>query len=187
MGADILTSRFESEIMSNKVQHLYILTTGGTIEKIYDEFEGSLQNRDTIVKNKILQKLRLPWTEITVKQILSKDSLYMDDADREFILNSIKAHEKGKEPVVVLHGTDTMDLSAKYCFDKYPEVTVPVIFTGAMKPMGFDDSDAPQNVVEAIFAARILQPGYYVTFHGKLFIVPNLRKNKLRGTFEEIE
>lgn len=173
--------------MSNEVLPLYILATGGTIEKIYDEFEGSLQNRDTIVKNKILQKLRLPYTEITVKQIMSKDSLYMDDADREFIVNSLKAHEKGKNPIVVLHGTDTMDITSKYCQAHYPEISVPVVFTGAMKPLGFDDSDAAQNVIEAIFAARIMKPGYYVTFHGKLFTVPNFRKNKLRGTFEEIE
>lgn len=173
--------------MSNQIMPLYVLATGGTIEKIYDEFEGSLQNRDTVVKNKILQKLRLPWTEITVKQIMSKDSLYMDDKDREFILNSIKTHEAEKFPIVVLHGTDTMDLTSKYCFEHHPEVSVPVVFTGAMKPLGFDDSDAAQNVIEAIFGARILKPGYYVTFHGKLFLVPNVRKNKQKGTFEEIE
>lgn len=173
--------------MSNEIMPLCILATGGTIEKIYDEFEGSLQNRDTIVKNKILQKLRLPYTEITVKQIMSKDSLFMDDKDRAFILNSIEAHEKAKNPLIVLHGTDTMDLTSKYCFEHHPEVSVAVVFTGAMKPLGFDDSDATQNVIEAIFAARILPPGYYVTFHGKLFKVPNFRKNKQRGTFEEIE
>lgn len=172
--------------MANEKIPLYVLATGGTIEKIYDEFEGSLQNRDTIVKNKILQRLRLPWTEITVKQIMSKDSLYMDDKDREFILESLKAHEKGGHPIVVLHGTDTMDLTSRYCFENHPEISVPVVFTGAMKPLGFDDSDAAQNVIEAIFAARILRPGYYVTFHGKLFTVPNFRKNKTLGTFEEI-
>ena len=172
--------------MANEKMPLFVLATGGTIEKIYDEFEGALQNRDTIVKNKILQRLRLPYTEITVKQIMSKDSLYMDDKDRDFILDSIKAHERGGNPIVVLHGTDTMDLTSKHCLDQYPGVTVPVVFTGAMKPLGFDDSDATQNVIEAIFAARILSPGYYVTFHGKLFTVPNFRKNKNLGTFEEI-
>lgn len=172
--------------MSNEIMKLYVLTTGGTIEKIYDEFEGSLQNRDTIVKNKILQKLRLPYTDITVEQIMSKDSLYMNDEDRKHILDSLKLHEAKKYPIVVLHGTDTMDLSSTYCHEHYPNISVPVVFTGAMKPLGFDDSDAAQNVIEAIFAARILSPGYYATFHGKLFRVPNFRKNKIRGTFEEI-
>jgi len=173
--------------MGNQIMPLFILTTGGTIEKIYDEFEGSLQNRDTIVKNKILQKLRLPYTEIQVKQIMSKDSLYMDDKDREFILDSIKTYAKFGNPVVILHGTDTLDLTAKFCFDNYKDIAVPVVFTGAMKPLGFDDSDAAQNVIEAVFAARILDPGFYATFHGKLFKIPNVRKNKTKGTFEEIE
>jgi L-asparaginase len=172
--------------MPNEITPLYVLATGGTIEKVYDEFEGALTNRETIVKNKILQKLRLPYTRITVKQIMSKDSLFMDDEDRSFILTSIKNHEKDHHPIVVLHGTDTMDLTSRFCFEIYPQISVPVVFTGAMKPLGFDDSDAPQNVIEAIFAARILPPGYYATFHGKLFHVPNLRKNKLKGTFEDV-
>jgi L-asparaginase len=173
--------------MSNEILPLFILTTGGTIEKIYDEFEGSLQNKDTIVKNKILQKLRLPYTEIQVKQIMAKDSLYMDDKDRSSILESIKTYSRFGNPLVILHGTDTMDLTSKYCFENFKEIGVPVVFTGAMKPLGFDDSDAAQNVIEAIFAARIMKPGYYVTFHGKLFTVPKFKKNKLRGTFEEID
>jgi L-asparaginase len=173
--------------MPNEILPLFILTTGGTIEKIYDEFEGSLQNKDTIVKNKILQKLRLPYTEIQVEQIMSKDSLVMDDKDRASILESIKSYARFGNPIVVLHGTDTMDLTSKFCFENFKDISVPVVFTGAMKPLGFDDSDAAQNVIEAIFAARILKPGFYVTFHGKLFTVPNVKKNKQRGTFEEIE
>lgn len=173
--------------MSNEIMPLTILTTGGTIEKVYDEFEGALTNRETIVKNKILQKLRLPYTDISVKQIMAKDSLYMDDRDRETILEAIKLQEKLHHPIVVLHGTDTMDVTSRYCHKNYKEITVPVVFTGAMKPLGFDDSDAAQNVIEAIFAARILDPGYYVTFHGRLFTVPNLRKNKEKSTFEDCE
>lgn len=173
--------------MSNEKIYLNILTTGGTIEKIYDEFEGSLQNRETIVKNKILQKLRLPYTHIEVHCLMSKDSLQMDDQDRNEILKAVQNYEKSGNPIVILHGTDTMENTARHCFQLHKEVSVPVVFTGAMKPLGFDDSDAPQNVIEAIFAARIMKPGYYVTFHGRLFPVPNVTKNKSKGTFEEVD
>jgi L-asparaginase len=172
--------------MKNEKMHITILTTGGTIEKTYDEFEGSLQNRETIVK-KILQKLRLPSTDINIHCLMSKDSLVMDVGDRAIICDAIKLHEKNGHPILCLHGTDTLEITASYCFEKHPHVSVPVIFTGAMKPLGFDDSDAPQNVIEAIFAARIMKPGYYVTFHGQLFHVPNVTKNKSLGTFEEKE
>jgi len=171
----------------NNIRPLTILTTGGTIEKIYDESEGTLQNRDTIIKNKILQKLRLPYTEIGVRSLMSKDSLYMDESDRQMICQEIQEEAKKGHPIVVLHGTDTMDITASYCFEHAPTVVVPVVFTGAMKPMGFDDSDATQNVVEAIFAAHLMKPGYWVTFHGRLFEVPHFRKNRQKGTFESIE
>ena len=170
----------------NDVRPLTILTTGGTIEKIYDENEGTLQNRDTIIKNKILQKLRLPYTDIRVKSLMAKDSLYMDEDDRKIICDSIIEHEKLGFPIVILHGTDTMDVTASYCFEHH-KPKVAVVLTGAMKPMGFDDSDATQNVVEAIFAAHMLTPGYWVTFHGRLYAVPGFRKNRQKGTFEAIE
>jgi L-asparaginase len=179
--------KVKGEVMPKNKMFIWILTTGGTIEKIYDEFDGALHNRDTILKTKILQKLRLPNSDIHVKSLMSKDSLFMTDKDREFILNSIKYHEQEGHPIIVIHGTDTLEVTARYCFEHYPNVSVPVIFTGAMKPLGFDDSDAPQNVIEAIFAARILSSGYFATFHGNLFKVPNLTKNRQKGTFEEVE
>lgn len=173
--------------MSNEKTPLTILTTGGTIEKTYDEEEGTLQNRETIIKNKILQKLRLPYREVEVKSVMSKDSLFMDDKDRQMIGEKIHAMVEKGSPVVVLHGTDTMDQTAAYCFKAFPNPSVPVVFTGAMKPLGFDDSDATQNVVEAIFATLIASPGYYISFHGKLFNVPEVRKNKSKGTFEDAD
>lgn len=170
---------------NDKVKVL-VLTTGGTIEKIYDEKDGTLLNHETIIKNRFLEKLRLPYTELDVKSIMAKDSLYMDDSDRELILKSIKKYELLNAPMLVLHGTDTMENSAKYCYEKYPEVLVPVVFTGAMKPLEIEDSDAKQNVVEALFAAKICKPGYYITFHNRLFLVPNVTKNKEKGTFEAV-
>jgi L-asparaginase len=161
-----------------------IITTGGTIEKTYDEFDGSLENRGTSIKNRILSKLRLPYTNIVVHPLMSKDSLYMDDSDRELISNTISEQLQKNCPIVILHGTDTMALTAKYCFLKITNVTVPVVFTGAMIPMGFEDSDAAQNVTEALLAVKILSPGFYISFHNQIFEVPNVQKNKLKGTFE---
>jgi L-asparaginase len=161
-----------------------IITTGGTIEKTYDEFDGSLENRGTSMKNRILSKLRLPYTNISVHPLLSKDSLYMDETDRELICVTIKEELKKNAPIVVLHGTDTMALSAKFCFEKIKNLSVPVVFTGAMIPMGFEDTDATQNVTEALLASKLLKPGFYISFHNQIFEVPHVEKNKSKGTFE---
>lgn len=170
----------------NSPVDVLIITTGGTIEKTYDEFDGSLENRGASIRNKILTKLRLPYTNIHVISIMSKDSLHMDDNDRKIICETIKSELSRQWPIVVLHGTDTMDLSATYCYQNIKELKVPVIFTGAMVPMGFDDSDATQNVTEALLAAKTLPAGFHVSFHNQLFRVPHFKKNKEKRTFEAV-
>lgn len=168
----------------NPTKDIILITTGGTIEKTYDEFDGSLENRGTSIKNRIMHKLRLPYTNIYVYPLLSKDSLYMDDHDRELICQTIKDQLKRNCPIVVLHGTDTMALTAEFCFNQISNLTVPVVFTGAMVPMGFEDTDATQNVTEALLASKLLSPGLYISFHNQIFNVPNVQKNKERRTFE---
>lgn len=174
------------ETNTNSTRDVIIITTGGTIEKTYDEFDGSLENRGTTIKNRILAKLRLPYTHIIVDSLMSKDSLYMDDNDRELLYQAVKRDIAKKAPIVVLHGTDTMALSAQYCFDRIKEIGVAVVFTGAMIPMGFDDTDATQNVTEALLAAKLLEPGFYISFHNQIFKVPHVQKNKQKRTFEAI-
>ena len=159
-----------------------ILTTGGTIEKTYDEADGSLANRETIVKNKLLSKLRLPHHQVTIKGIMAKDSLHMDDQDREIIMRAVELHQKSSDAIVILHGTDTMEVTAKFLFEKI-NPAVAVIMTGAMKPLGFEDSDARQNFTEALMACELVERGVYISFHGKLFAAPNVKKDREKGTF----
>lgn len=163
-----------------------IVSTGGTIEKSYDEEEGTLKNRSSFLKEKILSKLRLPYTYLHVFSIINKDSLHLTDYDRAILVKTLEAQMSKEKPIVVLHGTDTMSKSAEYCLENLKSVNVPVVFTGAMKPMGFEDSDAKQNVTEALLAAQLLAPGIYISFHNRVFQVPGVRKNKHARTFEAI-
>ena len=169
---------------NNRPVDVLIITTGGTIEKTYNEFDGSLENRGTSMKNRILSKLRLPYTNIGVYPLLSKDSLYMDDNDRDMIFRTINEKKNHKMPIVVLHGTDTMAESAQYCYERLTDLNVAVVFTGAMVPMGFDDTDATQNVTEALLASKLLPAGVYISFHNQIFRVPHVKKNKELRTFE---
>jgi L-asparaginase len=173
-------------LISNDRTGIIILSTGGTIEKTYDEYDGSLGNRETVIKEKFLDRLRFPYLKFNIKAIMSKDSLDMDLQDRLIIYDAIRNFEHFGSPIIVLHGTDTMDQTIKVCFERSQDspLKVPVIFTGAMKPLGFVDSDARQNVIESITCAQVLSPGFYLNFHGKVFCPPNIRKNKEKGTFE---
>ncbi|MBT3982662.1 MAG: asparaginase [Bacteriovoracaceae bacterium] len=170
---------------SNEKTELLFLTTGGTIEKTYDEGQGTLENRESAIRKWILSSLRLPYTQIKVRSILSKDSLQMDDKDRDKIYKAIKKYSAHKIPIVVLHGTDTLENTLEYCIQKMGKVEVPVVFTGAMRPLEFVDSDAKQNITEAMMVAKIIDPGFYLSFHGKLFCGTRVRKNRDLLTFEE--
>lgn len=172
---------------NNDYKDVLVMTTGGTIEKSYDEFDGSLANRESQIRDRILKRLRLPYTRIHVFSLMAKDSLHMTDYDRTLILKTLETHLAKEKPIVVLHGTDTMAKTASLIYEKLgktKKLKVPVVFTGAMKPMGFEDSDANQNVTEALLAANILGPGVYISFHNRIFELPHVRKNKEKRTFE---
>lgn len=161
-----------------------ILTTGGTIEKSYSEYDGSLKNRQSLLKNKLLARLRLPHTEISVFEMMAKDSLDMTNEDREQIWQNISKHFEANAPLLILHGTDTMEVSLQYCYERCEKPPVPVVFTGAMMPMGFEGSDALQNFAEALALCQIIEPGFYISFHSHLFSAPLVTKNRKRRTFE---
>ena len=169
------------------MQSVIVVTAGGTIDKSYDEFEGTLGNRETYIKERILSKLRLPYTYLHVFSLFSKDSLHMTDYDRALLVKTIAAQMEKGDPIVVLHGTDTMSKSAELVEEQLTNVSVPIVFTGAMKPMGFDDSDARQNVTEALLVSKIIKPGVYISFHNQVFQVPGVKKNKDKGTFELVK
>jgi L-asparaginase len=178
-------SEREASVDKNAKKKIIMITTGGTIDKSYDEFDGTISNRESLIKTHILDHLRLPHTEIEIISLFAKDSLHFTDFDRSYLTKSVMAQSDKGHPVVVLHGTDTMVKSAELIYSLLAEPKAPVIFTGAMKPLGFIDSDAFQNVVEALTTAHFVSAGIYISFHMKLYKLPEgVRKNIEKKTFE---
>jgi L-asparaginase len=160
-----------------------ILTTGGTIEKTYNELEGSLRN-DRSVLEEILGKLRLPDLFVRHVSVMHKDSLEMTDEDRGQIVAAVRDSLPASEAVIVLHGTDTLELTGEVLENGLAErLEVPVILTGAMRPYEFRDSDAPQNVTEALLAARLVEPGVYVAMHNRVLRFPGVFKDRQALSF----
>jgi len=109
----------------------------------------------------------------------------MSDQDRQLILDRVLKVLSGKLPIVILHGTDTMEITAKFLHRSIPSPPVPIVMTGAMTPFGFERSDALQNFTEAVLAARLAEPGVYIVMHGQVLALPGVRKNRELGTFEK--
>lgn len=163
-----------------------VITTGGTIEKNYDEQTGDLSNRQTIVR-RMLGELRLERTEVRVLDLMSKDSLDLTAEDRERILDAVRlAGGEGDghdcDGVVVLHGTDTLAQTGELLHSSL-EPKVPVVLTGAWRPYEMKRSDALQNLNEALFATAVLEPGVYCVAHNQVHRFPGVRKDRERRTF----
>src|SRR5260221_11453987 len=121
-------------------QPIYVLTTGGTMEKVYSERTGDVANVESKL-DRYLSLLRLPNCEVNIVPVMNKDSLEMTDQDRILILGMIRAILKENAAIVITHGTDTMVETGKYLQRAIPDLEVPIVLTGAMTPLGFEGSD----------------------------------------------
>jgi L-asparaginase len=160
---------------------VHLITTGGTIEKIYSEQSGQVENLTAKI-DRYLQLLRLPDTQVEVTPLLNKDSLEMTDADRELVVSVVRARV-AEAPVVITHGTDTMVETGRLIKRSIADLRYPVILTGAMTPLGFERSDGLQNLTESLFAARTLKPGVWIVIHNQVFDVDHARKDRENARF----
>lgn len=159
-----------------------VITTGGTIAKTFNEFDGSLRNDRPVIEG-LIAALRLPDITTRFVHVLNKDSLDMTDADRRLILDAVREAAGESDAVVVVHGTDTLSLTGEILCSELAGVRVPIVLTGAMRPYEFRDSDAVQNVTEAMLACRLALPGVYVAMHNRLLRFPGVTKDRANLTF----
>jgi L-asparaginase len=161
---------------------IYVITTGGTIEKAYSEKTGSVANLEGKI-GRYLKLLRLPDSDVHVVPIVNKDSLEMTDSDRCIILDAVSKLLPENAPIVITHGTDSMVETGLYLQRALAGLRVPIILTGAMVPLGFDSSDGLQNLTESLFAAGVLGAGVYLVIHGQVFPIDRVQKDLASGTF----
>lgn len=158
-----------------------VITTGGTIEKVYSEQTSTVENLDSKI-DRYLSRLRLPDCDVRVTPLMNKDSLEMTEADRSAILRLIKMLGE-TSPVVIVHGTDTMVQTGLYLKKALTALKIPIVLTGAMTPLGFEGSDGLQNLTESLFAVRTLDPGIYVVMHNQVFPIDRVRKDRESSRF----
>jgi L-asparaginase len=161
---------------------IYVLTTGGTIEKVYSENSGSVANTENKI-DRYLRLLRLPGIEVNIIPVMNKDSLEMTDQDRVLILGMVRAILNENAPIVITHGTDTMVETGLYLQRALPDLKTPIVLTGAMTPLGFEKSDGLQNLTESLLAVQLLPPGVFIVIHGSVYPAHKTRKDHSLGRF----
>jgi L-asparaginase len=156
------------------------IQTGGSIDKDYPKsVKGYAFEIGEPAVKRILERFN-PKFEYEIISILKKDSLDMNDKDREKILETCKKIRNDK--IVITHGTDTMLETAKKLSKIKDKI---VILTGATKPEKFSDSDASFNIGTAIGAVNALGNGVYIAMNGRVFNWEKCKRDLKTGQFIE--
>lgn len=163
------------------MRRIAIISTGGTIEKTYDELSGLLANNISVL-DVMLNSLELRGIQVFRTQLMNKDSREMSDQDHELIATTAVQMSRAYDGVVIVHGTDTLAVTGHRIVEAGP-VATPVVLTGAMRPYLLRNTDALQNMTEALLAVQLVPPGVYVAMHNAVLEFPGVAKDEQRGTF----
>ena len=156
---------------------LLILTTGGTIDKIYFDDKSDYQVGEPQI-GRILKELGVV-IPFTVVPVMRKDSLHIDADDRQALKAAIQARDESH--ILITHGTDTMVETAKVLAE-IPGKTM--VLTGALNPASFRGSDAEFNIGTAVGAVQCLPPGVYIAMNGRIWDPAKVKKNVSANRFE---
>jgi L-asparaginase len=158
---------------------VHIITTGGTIDKIYFDAQSEFQVGAPQI-GAVLQEANVT-VDFRVRSLMRKDSLDLTDEDRLRIRQAI-AETKGRA-FVVTHGTDTMTQTAQALKGLPGRV---IVLTGALQPAIFRRSDAIFNIACAFTAVQLLPEGVYIAMNGRIFDPERVRKNREQNRFEPL-
>jgi L-asparaginase len=158
---------------------IYVVTTGGTIDKIYFDALSQYQIGESVV-HRLLEVGRVT-CPFRIVEVLRKDSLDLTPDDRELI--RAKVAELPTTRVVITHGTDTMTESARALASIQDKT---IVFTGSLSPARFSESDATFNLGMAFATVQVAAPGVYIAMSGQVFRADRVRKDRAAGRFVPI-
>ncbi|HJU27392.1 MAG TPA: asparaginase domain-containing protein [Rhodanobacteraceae bacterium] len=160
------------------MDHLTVITTGGTIDKVYFDAKSDWQVGAPQI-GEILNQIGVSF-RFEVVPVLRKDSLDITASDRAAIRAAIE--QRPDRHVLVTHGTDSMVETARALEGIAGKV---IVLTGALNPARFQGSDAVFNIGCAVGAVQVLGDGAWIAMNGRVWNPRHVRKNREANRFEE--
>lgn len=154
-----------------------VITTGGTIDKVYFDDASTFNVGDPQV-GPLFKEANVTF-DYVVESVMQKDSLHMTDEDRALIRTRVAAAPE--KLILITHGTDTMTATAAKLEGLKDKV---IVFTGSMQPARFRNSDAVFNLGCAVGALQSLPPGIYIAMNGVVAPAHTVKKNRAASRFE---
>ncbi|MCW8821105.1 MAG: asparaginase domain-containing protein [Sulfurovum sp.] len=160
------------------MKKILIISTGGTFNKIYDPIKGEFCIDQA---SHALEDIASKWLcEFMILNIIGKDSLDMTNHDRLELLATINHSEY--HHILIIHGTDTMDVTAEYLSDADLEKLI--VLTGAMVPYSVDPVEATANLCSAYGYINALEKeGIYIAMNGVMGPYEKIKKDRIKGKF----
>lgn len=148
------------------MKHILMLATGGTIACR----ESGRGLAPSLTGNEILDMLpelaRI--CKVVVENPFSIDSTDMTADDRMKLATHVWKNSERYDGIVITHGTDTLSYTAAFLYHVLKNLNIPVIITGAQKPMGAEGSDAERNLLDAFRVASAGYVGVAAVLHGQI-------------------
>ncbi len=161
------------------MNNILCINTGGTFNKYYNPSNGLLEVDKT---SRAIKSITKKWLcEIDIIDIIGKDSLEFDDIDRTLLLETIRS-QPDLAKIIVIHGTDTMHLSAEVL----AKASLPhtIVFTGAMVPFSIEPVEAAANFASAAgYISSLENPGVYIAMNGCFVNYKNIIKDRINNKF----
>ena len=155
-----------------------IISTGGTFNKVYNPLNGELVIDE---ESKAVKEIASKWLyEFEIINIIGKDSLQISNQDRLLLLATI--NQSNHNDIIVIHGTDTMKITAEYLADA--DIDKRIILTGAMVPYSIDPVEATANLASAFgYLQTLNDDGIYIAMHGLFDTYDKIEKDRKNGKF----
>ncbi|MDE7399958.1 MAG: asparaginase [Oscillospiraceae bacterium] len=149
---------------SGAMPKILVIGTGGTISCA--KSENGLEPALSV--SELLRGVEIPM-EIHTEQPFNLDSTNMTSRHWETLARLVRVRYDEFDGFVILHGTDTMAYAAASLSCLIQNPRKPIVFTGSMKPMTVEYSDAPINLRDAVrFAADERAFGVRLVFDGAI-------------------
>lgn len=160
------------------MKKILIISTGGTFNKVYDPIKGEFSIDEA---SHALEQIASKWLcEFKIVNIIGKDSLDMTNHDRLELLATISHSDH--HAILIVHGTDTMDVTAEYLADADLEKCI--VLTGAMVPYSIDPVEATANLSSAYGYINALgQEGIFIAMNGVMGPYEKVKKDRTKGRF----
>ncbi len=154
--------------MRSHKPRIKVISTGGTIASA--DFETGKRPAHGVTE--LLRRVPYISEHFAVEKTQlfgkGKDSTLIGYSDwRKMVKEAFDPLMRGN-PVLILHGTDTMAYTGAALPFMLQKPRAPVILTGSMRTPDEPDSDVVRNLEDSARFALVAAPGFYVVFNGKV-------------------